>query len=472
MKRKPSGLKYRNLSARGRSIYYERIWLGKRICVSTKTNDWSEAASFRDLYEEKLGIGRRGVALRAEAPTLADFAKRYLDEDTSHLAPTTKGERKRMLGENGPLLPAFGALRLDEITSGRLREWWSAEVTAKVLASKKGAPARVGRSTKTGRTYLETLAGVLAYAVELELLEANAVDAFRTVLRRKTRTQRGRAESDPDRTIDPIENADELARLVDSAAQEGTTAHLLVLLLLDAGLRLGEALGLRWKHVVWAESEDDPRRALVVAESRPRGGAPGPTKSGRARRVGLSKRLHRALLAEYRARFAPDGEALVLQGLEPGNFRARDWRRIVKRARIGHRALKDLRDTFASQLLTAGVQLGYVSQQLGHADVAVTARHYARWAGGDEYRAPLQLGPNELPADVLARLAESQRSPKSWLSDAVDEVAATSPSSAAGDADSDAATESYGRLREGAELEHETGLEPATSTLATWSSTN
>ncbi len=70
------------------------------------------------------------------------------------------------------------------------------------------------------------------------------------------------------------------------------------------------------------------------------------------------------------------------------------------------RTPKDLRDTFASQLLTAGVQLGYVSRQLGHADVSVTARHYARWAGGDAYRCPLDVGEDEVPADLLARLAK------------------------------------------------------------------
>jgi integrase len=31
--------------------------------------------------------------------------------------------------------------------------------------------------------------------------------------------------------------------------------------------------------------------------------------------------------------------------------------------------MKDLRDTFASQLLTSGVPLGYISHQLGHADI-------------------------------------------------------------------------------------------------------
>jgi integrase len=65
-----------------------------------------------------------------------------------------------------------------------------------------------------------------------------------------------------------------------------------------------------------------------------------------------------------------------------------------------------LRDTFASQLLTAGVQLAYVSHQLGHADVAVTAKHYARWCGDDAYSAPITLREGEVPADVLSRLSK------------------------------------------------------------------
>ena len=56
-------------------------------------------------------------------------------------------------------------------------------------------------------------------------------------------------------------------------------------------------------------------------------------------------------------------------------------------------------------LRNPGVQLGYVSRQLGHSDVSVTARHYARWAGGDGYRSPLEVSEDEVPADLLARLA-------------------------------------------------------------------
>ena len=58
------------------------------------------------------------------------------------------------------------------------------------------------------------------------------------------------------------------------------------------------------------------------------------------------------------------------------------------RAERGLRPRSRLRD---SQLLTSSVQLGYVSRQLGHSDVSITARHYARWAGGDAYRSPLEV---------------------------------------------------------------------------------
>ena len=197
---------------------------------------------------------------------------------------------------------------------------------------------------------------------------------------------------------------------VTEAKAEGEVPHVLILLLLDAGLRLGEALGLRWGAIVWGDDDQDTRRALVIDESRPKGFAPGPTKSGRARKVALSRRLRSALLAEYRRQFEPSPERHVLDKVGPDQFRARPWRRILKRADIGHVKLKDLRDTFASQLLTCGVPLGYVSAALGHADVAVTARHYARWCG-DESREPMRRFLGEVWADLLARLEESHQSP-------------------------------------------------------------
>jgi len=260
-----------------------------------------------------------------------------------------------------------------------------------------------GRSVRTGRAYLDVLSNVLGYAVDLEKIKTNPVPAFREHVRRRQRTQRGRAQAQS--KIRPIEDPWDCEALLAAAMPEGPEAFVYVLLGLDAGLRQGEALGLRWGAVGWADGDEDPARHLLVDASRPRGGELGPTKSGRAREVAMSRRLHRALSALYRQRWNPSADRFVVGGIDPSNFRAREWRRILKRAGIGKRSYKDLRDTYASSLITSGVQLGYVSAQLGHADVAVTARHYAKWIGGDVYRAPLQLRAGDVPADFIARSA-------------------------------------------------------------------
>ena len=385
MRKKPTGRRYRNLVARGNVVYYEKVEKGRRVRFSAKTADWDEAASFRDLYEKDTG------STLGEVPDFASFAARYVKEDTSHLASTTRSDLDSYLREGGPLIGFFGDTDLDEITVPILREWWNLEVTL------------AGRSVRTGRAYLDVLSNVLGYAVDLGRITANPVPAFREHVRRRQRTQRGRAQAEMN--IRPIEDPWDCEALLAAAVPEGPEAFLYVLLALDAGLRQGEALGLRWGAIGWANGSEDLTRHLLIDASRPRGGDLGPTKSGRSREVAMSRRLHRALSALDRQRWNPSPDRFVVGGIDPSNFRAREWRRILKRAGIGHRSYKDLRDTYASSLLTAGVQLGYVSSQLGHADVAVTARHYAKWIGGEVYRVPLQLRPGDVPADFIARSA-------------------------------------------------------------------
>jgi integrase len=284
-----------------------------------------------------------------------------------------------------------------------LRQWWGKEITG------------AGRSARTGRNYITTLAQVYAFARDLGFVSESPVTEFRRQLNRKGRTKRGRAEARRDRHIRPIERPGELARLVREAEAEGLVAHVMVLLQLDAGLRLGEAMALRWGKVIWGQDEDDRVRGLWIDENLPSGGTgePEEPKSGKPRKVGLSRRLRRALGDLYLERFRDHPgldppERRVLEGIDSDHFRARQWRRICTRADLGHRAMKDLRDTYASQLLTCGVQLGYVSRQLGHSKPTVTADHYAKWCGGDDYRDPLAPRDGELPADLLARIpAES-----------------------------------------------------------------
>ncbi len=415
MRKRPKGEKYRNLYVRGGAIYYERVIRkqddGKplRKKLSTKTSDWDEAASFRDLYEQKKGIGS-GVLSIADVPTFSEFAQRYLAEDIGHLADTSRTLRKNELRarSKGGLIEFFGQMRLDEITKRDVREWWGRYVDARK------------RSTKTGRNYLDALAGVLGYARALELVpdDHTPVEAFRETLKRKGRSKRGRAESQAGREVRPVEKAEDLRALVEAARAVGPEAYVFLLAMLDAGLRLGEARALRWSRVVWGEG-DDPQRHLLIDLNIPTGGGEGLPKSGRERRVGLSRRLRDALFELYRERRGSRGEDRIFPELATPQglplWRRTVWAEIVRRADVGKVNPKDLRDTFASQLLTAGVQLGYVSAQLGHANVSVTAEHYARWCGGEEtYRDPMVREEGEVPADFLARLSESHQTPTTW----------------------------------------------------------
>ena len=447
MRKKPKGVKYRNLTARGGVIQYSRRVGGRRIRRSLETDDWEKAAAAVRLFEQEQGIGRFPFVESEPLPTFAEFAARYLKEGTGHLAQTTLADRKRYLGPAGEILKGLGAKRLDEIGKRDISEWWVAQGFGQRGEDKGKREGKKNRTVATGRTYLDAISGVLGHAELLELIEENPADRFRRHLRKEARTQSGRAASDPQKNARPIERPEEIERLLEAAREEGFEDYTFTLTGLDAGLRRGEVLGLKWGAIHRGVGEEADGRRLEIESNRPRGGDEAPAKSGRGRRVALSLRLRDALLTLCRLRENPPGDARVF----PRNIHRREWQRILDRAGIGHRQFKDLRDTFASQLLTAGVNLAYISDQLGHADEGVTRRHYARWCAEGEYREPMRLRPGEVPADLLARLDRPQSGHTSETAESFD---SENP-------------RPFAVL-----LEHETGFEPATSTLATWCSTS
>lgn len=99
-------------------------------------------------------------------------------------------------------------------------------------------------------------------------------------------------------------------------------------------------------------------------------------------------------------------------GRPDGRVVGREWatniraalRRACKRAGVDEVRPKDLRDTYASTLVTHGIVLKWVSLQLGHASVAVTEKHYAAYMAVDGYQNPWMCPDGCLPPDLLAEL--------------------------------------------------------------------
>ena len=93
------------------------------------------------------------------------------------------------------------------------------------------------------------------------------------------------------------------------------------------------------------------------------------------------------------------------------NYRQRHFDVVLRRAGLAGHTPKDLRDTFASWLVSLGAPLVWVSNALGHSDWSVTARHYAKWIeDSGAGRVNAQLDECEVWPDLLARVRASSES--------------------------------------------------------------
>lgn len=159
-------------------------------------------------------------------------------------------------------------------------------------------------------------------------------------------------------------------------------AHLL--LMLDAGLRIGEVCALAWSDLTDLDQLRGPARVTVrgtVYEgTRGRPGAARhtpprivPPKSGETREVPLTSRLV-AALQQLQATATTPWVCPAATNPWPCSYPtiADRMLALTKRAGVAWRGCHAWRHTFATEALQAGADLKTVSGYLGHADVATT----------------------------------------------------------------------------------------------------
>ncbi|MCH8016823.1 MAG: site-specific integrase, partial [Acidobacteria bacterium] len=141
------------------------------------------------------------------------------------------------------------------------------------------------------------------------------------------------------------------------------------------------------------------------------------TKSGR-RRVDLSDHLLETLKnfrKQKQQEALKKGENEIPEWIFPNrlgsfmsikNVKTRNFKRVLKKAGLRSIRFHDLRHTFASQLLSKGANILYVSQQLRHADPSITLKIYAKWIPTEGQRKAV----NVLP--YVGRLSDASDSSK------------------------------------------------------------
>jgi integrase len=171
------------------------------------------------------------------------------------------------------------------------------------------------------------------------------------------------------------------------------------LLALVGGLRLGEVLALRDRHVDLDKQVIHVREALEETKAHGVRTKPPKTKAGR-RDVSLpdiavtALSEHRRRLLETRLKLGlgklpPDTLLFTnLTGgpLRPGNVSS-DWSVIATGIGMPEITFHSLRHTHASQLIASGVDIVTISKRLGHAKPSVTLAIYAHMFHTDDRKA-------------------------------------------------------------------------------------
>ena len=230
------------------------------------------------------------------------------------------------------ILPAFGDVELAAIDPAAVLAWHD----------------RVAARAPHGATRtLDVIRPICRYAMQLGLLASDPTRRVRRVPSRKVTRYLSRAE---------------VARLHDALdayrGRHGNDQADVIRLLLLTGCRLGEIAALRWDEV---ELDCDPP-CLRLADS----------KTG-PRTVWLGAEA----IAVLETR--PHGSAWVFPDRRDARrHRPKDlcaWTRIRAEAGIDDCRIHDLRHTYASHALMAGVPLPVVSRLLGHSDIRMTMRY-------------------------------------------------------------------------------------------------
>ena len=288
-------------------------------------------------------------------PTFAEFGEAWLDYGRANRQKPSTLDNKSITFRVY-LSPVLGTYRLDQIGA------------VEILKLKARLSELASSSTNQ---VLLVLSSVLTTARKLGLIaEQPKIELVKVPATRKIKH------------LEP----DDFERLVDAAAQVSPTSLAIVLLAGDAGLRLGEVVALRPKDL-------DFRNRVVHVNTTVWHGQRTLPKGGEPRTLPMSYRLLAALQGldltrpDLINRDSPHG-----QGQCTPDAITNLIERAARLASLGHVHAHVLRHTFATRLLSRGVDVRTVQQLMGHRDIKTTLT-YLHLIRGAERRAIDALEP-------------------------------------------------------------------------------
>lgn len=298
-----------SLYRRGRT-FWSYVWIdGIRHSKSTGTTNRRQAELIDREHKDELNRARHQIVEPAPMMTFGALAARFIAEASP---------RPYHLDRLKVLLPYFADSAIGRISKAAVRDYRNRRKAERTL------------SETTLNRDIEVLRHLLYWAVDEGLLTANPIARVRmTPERRKPRS---------------ILSLEEEEKLLGAAAP-----HLkpIIIIGLDTGMRRGELLTQRFEHI------DFNRHVLQVTHSK--------TPGGEAREIPLTDRAFHLLKG-----FAqPSGLVFTFKG-RPLHRIKTAWKAGIRRAGIRYYRFHDLRHTFNTRLMEAGVMPDVRKALMGH----------------------------------------------------------------------------------------------------------
>jgi integrase len=210
---------------------------------------------------------------------------------------------------------------------------------------------------------------------------------------------RARVEEEDDEEVRPLSRQ----QLGDFLALVNPRHRVLFEVLASCGLRISEAIGLRWRdlHLDGSSPHIKVRRAIVKKRIEP------PKTRHSKRQVPLSPALVVALRARRASAQWPEGDELVFPSmtgtpLDPDNVRTRVLKPVAQEVGAPWAGFHTFRHTYASLMLAGGSNVLQLSRALGHHSPAFTLTVYTHLLD-DEHAPALELEAELRPQAGAAR---------------------------------------------------------------------
>lgn len=327
---------------RGKTYWYRFMWDGVEIRKSTFQGNAVTARQMEAAHRTNLAKGEVGIVAKAPAPTLREFASRFVEAirtlcaDKPRTVSFYEAKLKYVL-ENEALAKA----RLDAIDEEAVEMYKQTRTKVTSRRKKLISPASVNRE-------LATLRRLLRLAQEWKILA------------RVPRIRLLGGESPREFTLTHEQENLYLDTLPEPLKDVATV-------LLDTGLRIGEALSMEWKNVRLDPASGARFGFLTVLAMK--------AKSKKSRNVPLPPRS-----IEVLKKWGPrpdglvfhkgDGAPLRATLLDQQHARVRDLLKLPAAF-----VLHSLRHTYGTRLGEAGADAFTIMKLMGHSNVVVSQRY-------------------------------------------------------------------------------------------------